>query len=114
MTTESGSYTFEKPVSTSEPIPLKAGDPRVLINGKPVKADFRIISENKYQSLIFEPLTISGPLEEIENLYLIIMLGIDAAIKNDSTKVKESGIRWMDTVRQAIRDQEFENKRIVS
>ena len=36
----------------SEPkniIPMKAGDPRVLINGEPVKVDFRIISESNYQ-----------------------------------------------------------------
>jgi hypothetical protein len=55
------------------------------------------------------PLIISGPLEELENLYLLLMLGIDSAIKNDSPKVKESGIRWMDKVRQQIKDQEFEN-----
>lgn len=34
-----------------EPIPMKANDPRVIANGLPVKADFRIISECKYQKL---------------------------------------------------------------
>ena len=35
-----------------EPIPMKKGDPRVLINGTPCEEDFRIISENLYQALI--------------------------------------------------------------
>jgi len=33
----------------TEPIPLKAGDTRVKINGTPVLEDFRIISEANYQ-----------------------------------------------------------------
>ena len=35
--------------SPSTPQPLKADDPRVLINGFPVKVDFRIVSEDYYQ-----------------------------------------------------------------
>jgi hypothetical protein len=31
---------------------LKAGDPRVLINGHPVLVDFRIVAEDRYQQLI--------------------------------------------------------------
>jgi hypothetical protein len=34
-----------------EPIPMKAGDIRVLVNGKPISEDFRIISEGNYQKL---------------------------------------------------------------
>jgi hypothetical protein len=34
-----------------EPIAQKKGDPRVLINGRTVKADFRIIYEDNYQTL---------------------------------------------------------------
>jgi hypothetical protein len=32
-----------------EPIPMKAGDKRVLVNGKPLSVDFRIIAEETYQ-----------------------------------------------------------------
>ncbi len=35
-----------------EPIPLKAGDRRVLVGGEPFRADFRIISEGNYQRLL--------------------------------------------------------------
>lgn len=34
-----------------EPIAMKKGDPRVICNGLPVRADFRIISEDNYQTL---------------------------------------------------------------
>jgi hypothetical protein len=36
----------------SEPLAQKAGDPRVLINGNPVKVDFRIVSEETYQQML--------------------------------------------------------------
>lgn len=39
-----------KPERT-EPIPMKAGDKRVMVNGEPVQVDFRIISEELYQEL---------------------------------------------------------------
>jgi hypothetical protein len=35
-----------------EPIPLKAGDRRVIVNGTPLPVDFRIIHEDQYQILI--------------------------------------------------------------
>jgi hypothetical protein len=34
-----------------EAIPMKAGDTRVIVNGKPLSVDFRIISETLYQKL---------------------------------------------------------------
>jgi len=34
-----------------EPIAMKKGDPRVICNGLPIRADFRIISEANYQTL---------------------------------------------------------------
>jgi hypothetical protein len=37
---------------SKEPIPLKAGDERVLVNGRPLTVDFRIISEERYQDLL--------------------------------------------------------------
>jgi hypothetical protein len=35
----------------SEPIPLKAGDPRVIVNGKPFMVDFRVVAEVRWQRL---------------------------------------------------------------
>jgi len=35
-----------------EPIKMKAGDMRVLVNGRPLRVDFRIIAEENYQELL--------------------------------------------------------------
>lgn len=35
-----------------EPLPLKAGDYRVQVNGLPLRQDFRIISEGNYQRIM--------------------------------------------------------------
>jgi hypothetical protein len=35
-----------------EPIALKAGDKRALINGQPLRTDFRIVSEGNYQRIM--------------------------------------------------------------
>jgi hypothetical protein len=41
----------KKEQEETQPIPMKAGDPRVIVNGKPLSVDFRIISETLYQKL---------------------------------------------------------------
>jgi len=46
-----------------EPIAMKAGDERVLVNGKPLSVDFRIISEDNYQLLIPLPTEPKGEKE---------------------------------------------------
>jgi hypothetical protein len=103
MTTNSGTHKFElERYETKEGVPIARGS-RYIKEGEDPE------TEMKEGKLMESPLIISGPLEELENLYLLLMLGIDSAIKNDSPKVKESGIRWMDKVRQQIKDQEFEN-----
>ena len=35
-----------------EPIPCKAGDERVIVNGSPLSEDFRIISKSNYLKLL--------------------------------------------------------------
>lgn len=35
-----------------EPVALKAYDPAVLLRGKPIRVDFRIIAEDEYQFLL--------------------------------------------------------------
>lgn len=35
-----------------EPEAMKKGDPRVIANGFPVRADFRIVSESNYQKMM--------------------------------------------------------------
>jgi len=35
-----------------EPIAMKAGDNRVLLNGEPVSVDFRVVAETYYEELI--------------------------------------------------------------
>jgi hypothetical protein len=35
-----------------EPVALKAGDPRVVVNGGPIRNDFRIISEGNYRRIM--------------------------------------------------------------
>lgn len=44
----------EEDIDPSTPRPLKADDPRVLINGLPVKVDFRIVAEDYYQKHFVE------------------------------------------------------------
>lgn len=34
-----------------EPVPIKAGNTRLLLNGKPIKVDCRLIAEEGYQML---------------------------------------------------------------
>lgn len=41
----------EKKFPFTEPVPLKANDPRLRINGRPVEVACRIISEENYQIL---------------------------------------------------------------
>lgn len=36
----------------TKPIPLKAGDKKVIVNGRPLSEDFRIIAEELYQAMI--------------------------------------------------------------
>lgn len=48
-----------------EPISMKAGDERVLVNGRPMRTDFRIISEGNYKR-IMEIVARSG--EKIDEL----------------------------------------------
>lgn len=47
---------FERKVSNPEvllePIAQKANDPRVLVNGKPIPVDFRILAEETYQNFL--------------------------------------------------------------
>lgn len=47
-----GGFSQVRGIDFTEPIPMKAGDARVLLNGYPVKVDFRIISEENYQILL--------------------------------------------------------------
>jgi hypothetical protein len=35
-----------------EPIAMKAGDERVLVNGRPLRNDFRIVSEGNYRRIM--------------------------------------------------------------
>lgn len=36
------------PILKTEPLPIKAGDQRILINGHPPLVDIRLISEDNY------------------------------------------------------------------
>lgn len=70
-----------------EPIPLKAGDERVLINGKPFRTDFRVISEDQYQTLITRPTK-----EEVETLIRKALYDITEQVRH------KNGInQWLET-----------------
>ena len=53
----------EESTDPSTPQPLKADDPRVLINGLPVKVDFRIVAEDYYQKHFVGQPALQPPLE---------------------------------------------------
>ena len=54
---------------TAEPILLKAGDTRLLINGYPPKVDCRVVAEEYYQSLLAGYDTAEGKHREF---YLLV------------------------------------------
>lgn len=57
----------------TEPIPMKGGNPRVKINGLPVRSDFRIISEDNYQILkiAYEKMCESNKIDTDNNCNII-------------------------------------------
>ena len=50
----------------SEPILLKAGDRTVLVNGQTLPVDFRIVAEDKYQSIMAELQQLSEAQRELK------------------------------------------------
>lgn len=63
---KSSEAAFRESVRGSTPIALKAGDPRVLINGEPSVADFRIVSEDYYQKLLNDLLNALDDVRRLE------------------------------------------------
>jgi hypothetical protein len=43
---------FAKCFAGPEPVAIKGGDPRILVNGAPIQQDFRIISEGNYRAIM--------------------------------------------------------------
>lgn len=85
MSTESGTYTFENPVSTAE--------------------------YREYNEIPSEPLTISGPLEELRNLEIGLFAAICKLSAEEYILLASSMMKWHDKVKEVIKDMEFERGR---
>lgn len=53
--------------TTCEPIPIKAGDKRILINGCPPMVDCRIVAEERYQYTAAEITALKAEVERLQN-----------------------------------------------